>query len=238
MTKLLSAIVLVPLLSAVPVSAADFFDPPPVEEMAATVTNWDGFYAGIHGGGARSNRTGCWDAFDTTVDCGAGDFDEEFNYDQMGLLLGAQAGFNFSLNENFVLGVEVAGSWANITGELLPGDIAGGTGTYNWLATGTARAGFTFDRVLLYAEGGVALAGFNFESNNGCDFQQTHTGVVGGLGAEFQVADNVSIFGEWNRIWIPTSRVICPTFGFGFLPTAVENSGTLDVFKVGANMHF
>jgi opacity protein-like surface antigen len=235
MNRLIPAIALVPLLLAAPALAAD---PPMMDEpiVETDVSAWDGFYTGIHLGAARGVRAGCWELFSLDVDCPAGIFGDDFIYDQQGWLLGTQAGFNFALNESFVVGLEVSGSWANIAGELNPGDIDGGLGTYDFLATGTARAGWTTDIFMLYAEGGLALANFHFQGNSGCDFDQTHTGGVVGLGAEVMVVENVSLFAEWNRVWIPTSDVTCTSFGF--FPTAVENGGVLDLIKVGLNAHF
>jgi outer membrane immunogenic protein len=235
MNKYIFAVAIASFLVAGPALAADPIEPEPpfVEEDVSSA--WDGFYTGVHIGAGVGNRVGCWD-FGLTVDCGGGDFIDDFDYDQTGLLLGTQAGFNFALNESFALGVEVSGSWTNISGELNPGDIDGGTGTYTFLATGTARVGWTNDMFMLYGEAGVAVANFNFQGNSGCSFDQTHTGGVAGLGAEMMVAGNVSLFGEWNRVWIPSSTVGCTSFGF--IPTSVENEGTLDLFKVGLNAHF
>jgi opacity protein-like surface antigen len=234
MHRLIPAIALVPLLFTAPAFAAD---PPFEEEPVVEVDNsaWDGFYTGIHLGAGRGFRAGCWD-FGLTVDCAGGDFIDDFIYDQQGWLLGTQAGFNFALNESFVVGLEVSGSWANVAGELNPGDIDGGIGTYDFITTGTARVGWTNDMFMLYGEGGIALANFHFQGNSGCSFDQTHTGGVVGLGAEVMVVENISLFAEWNRVWIPTSQVGCTSFGF--IPTSVENGGILDLLKVGLNAHF
>ena len=127
-------------------------------------------------------------------------------------------------------------SLASITGELNEGDPDGGTGTYNWLATGTAKLGYAFDRFAVYGEAGVAIAGIDFEGNLGCDTSENHAGGVVGVGGSYQFTDNLSAFAEYNHVWLPTIGTTCQTFGF--LPTAIEATGSLDIVKVGLNYSF
>ena len=201
----------------------------------ARVAEWAQFYIGIQGGGAMSNRNGCYEIFAVTVDC-ASPAATPFDYNQQGFLLGAQAGANFFITDQFVVGAEVDAAMTNITGELLPGDIDGGVGTYTSLATGTVKVGYAFDQAMIYAEAGVAIANFRYEGNAGCDFDQTHTGAVVGVGASYRVAENISIFGEYNHVWLPSNSITCGTFMV--IPTAVVNQGSLHIGKVGLNYEF
>lgn len=192
--------------------------------------NWAQFYIGIQGGGAMGNRNGCADAFVVTIDCSdPGAF--PFDYNQQGFLLGAQAGANFFVTDQFVVGAEVDAAMTNIRGEL-PGMFTGGVGTYTSLATGTVKAGYAFDQAMIYAEAGLAIANFRFEGNTFCDFEQTHTGAVLGVGASYRIAENISIFGEYNHIWLPATTVPC---GFA---TTVLNQGSLHIGKIGLNYEF
>lgn len=196
----------------------------------ARVADWAQFYIGIQGGGAMGNRNGCADIV-TPVDCSVpGVF--LFDYDQQGFLLGAQAGANFFVTDQFVVGAEVDAAMTNIRGEL-PGMFTGGVGTYTSLATGTVKAGYAFDQAMIYAEAGVAIANFRFEGNFGCSFEQTHTGAVLGVGASYRVAENISVFGEYNHVWLPGTTVPC-----GFPPATVWNQGSLHIGKVGLNYEF
>jgi outer membrane immunogenic protein len=234
MNKFLTTVALVPLLVASPVLAADFVEP--IEEMPIVdeaVSDWNGFYTGVHIGAGVGNRHGCLDDFDFIPDdCFT---DPEFDYNLSGFLLGTQAGFNFALNESFVVGVEVSGSFTNISGFVDPDFEPLGEGSYNWITTGTARAGWTNEMFMIYGEAGVALAGFEFEGLF-CDFETTATGGVLGLGAEVMVAENVSLFGEWNRVFLQQQSNNCDFF---FAPDLTAHTqGHLDLFKVGLNAHF
>jgi outer membrane immunogenic protein len=240
MNKLLTAVALVPLLIAAPALAADFNEPEVfVDEPVDTGSVWDGFYTGIHIGGGIGNRFGCVTDDDEAPE---GCFEEDppgfdFDYDLRGLLLGTQAGFNFALTESFIVGVEVSSSFTNISGFLEPDDPGDGEGSYNWIHTGTARLGWGNDMFLLYGEGGVALAGFQFESSPfSCNFETTALGGVAGLGAEVMVAGNVSVFAEWNRIFLKPQDNNCNNL-FNDDLTA-HTAGHLDLFKAGLNAHF
>jgi outer membrane immunogenic protein len=196
------------------------------------VSDWGGFYAGINGGYALSTREGCYDLFNIdSIDCDDGGT-TPFEYDLSGGFFGAQAGFDFQLNDNFVVGVQVDGSVADISG-----DLDGlGTGTYSWLASATAKLGYTTGDFMLYVKGGVATGGFSFAGTFGCDFDQTLTGGTAGIGAEMRMADNISVFAEYDRTWFPDASASCTTLGF--IPTSINNKGTVDQFKVGLNYRF
>jgi outer membrane immunogenic protein len=239
MNRFLSAVALVPLLMATPVLAADFAEPEDVfidDIPVETGSVWDGFYTGIHIGAGVGNRFGCLYDDEEAPDWCFEEGETDFDYDQKGLLLGTQAGFNFALTENFIVGVEVSSSFTNISGFLDPEDPGDGEGSYNWIHTGTARLGWGNEMFLLYGEGGVALAGFEFESPFICNFETTALGGVAGIGAEVMVAGNVSVFAEWNHIFLKPQANNC-NFIFEDDLTA-HTAGHLDLFKVGLNAHF
>jgi outer membrane immunogenic protein len=120
--------------------------PPPPAPMLSTTPlayNWSGFYIGAHGGWAFGS-----DAFDD------------------GAVVGGQIGFNWQFN-NFVLGVEGDGSWADVGGA-------------DSLETIRLRGGMAFDRFLAYGTGGGAFQ----------DFEDL--GWVAGAGLEYAFTDFVS----------------------------------------------
>ncbi len=141
----------------------------------APAYSWTGFYAGVHAGHAWADRSGCFDFASTTVDCGTGDFDDTFSYQQSGWLAGAQGGYNWMFSPNWLIGVEVDASTASIRGTLAAtpvfGAFGGGVGTWNWLASATAKIGWVTGPWLLYAKGGYALGEFEFSGKLGLQFQ-------------------------------------------------------------------
>ena len=110
---------------------SDYVAPP----MSVQADEWAGFFAGVHGGYAWANRAGCWTLTSTPLaDCSSPG--GTFNYNQAGWLAGAQAGYNWKPTQHFLLGVQVDGSLADITGSF--SGFAGGVGTWNSLGTATA----------------------------------------------------------------------------------------------------
>ena len=206
----------------------------------APAYTWTGFYAGLHIGYAWANRSGCFDFASTTVDCGTGDFDDTFDYQQSGPLAGAQVGYNWMFSPNWLIGVEVDASMASIGGTLAAtpvfGVLGGGVGTWNWLATATAKIGWVTGPWLLYAKGGYAFSEFEFRGNTGCNFRTNNSGPVAGLGIAAKVSPRASVSLEYNHMWLDTTKQSC--LSFGFFPTAVETRAHMDVIKLGLNVQF
>ena len=161
MKKLLLATVgLVALGVAAPASAADMpvkaAPPPPV----APIYNWTGFYIGAHVGGA-------WTDTDWFYPCSATNLliPSPCNLAQGGhsassWLAGGQVGFNYQVGR-FVWGIEADFSATRMEGRNL--DVAFPTQEFlhsrtDFIGTVAPRVGVAWDRVLLYAKGGVAWA--------------------------------------------------------------------------------
>jgi opacity protein-like surface antigen len=132
-----------------------------------------------------------------------------------GLLGGGDIGYNYQIGK-WVFGIEGDGSWTNARGAApCP------TGFFynceirtSWLSTATARVGYVpWDRLLVYAKGGAAIAQDRAESwcNTGsqptipaaglvgCPSQsdsKTKTGWTVGWGSEFGLTQNVSVKSE------------------------------------------
>ncbi|MBB4039544.1 outer membrane immunogenic protein [Microvirga flocculans] len=171
-------------LAAAAVSAADLARPAPPPVIAAPpIFTWTGFYGGINlGWGWRdSNR-------ETVVLGGAvpGTLYFPDNGDG-GFTGGAQIGYNYQMG-SFVIGVETDIQWADTNSDETVAFIpAGAPGTFvpgefsndfsDWFGTLRARAGVAFDRVLIYATGGLA-----YSDNN--------TGWVAGGGVEWALPVN------------------------------------------------
>ncbi|WP_374546019.1 outer membrane protein [Rhodoblastus sp.] len=126
----------------------------PVYVAPAPAFSWTGFYLGADIGGAfgstslHSDWTG-WNSH---------------SLDTSGVLGGGYVGYNYQLNQNFVLGIEgdfqgtgASQSFSWVTPAL------GGAGftaksSLDWLASINGRLGVSYDRALFYAIGGAAWA--------------------------------------------------------------------------------
>jgi outer membrane immunogenic protein len=168
------------LLATSAARAADaIVEEPPVAEV--TVFNWTGFYIGAQGGYVWTNLD---------VDPGAIGID-----DLNGGLFGGYIGYNWQYG-NWVFGAEgdFNGVWNDQTfavGGLVPFTVDIGT---DWLASIRARAGYSVDRFLLFATGGVAFtqasADVNFGGGLTASGDETFTGWTIGAGAEYAFTDN------------------------------------------------
>lgn len=148
-------------LSAAPAIAADLPPPParapaPYVPVPAPVYNWSGFYIGVNGGyGFASGNT------TVTVTSLPGAVNGTGNLS--GGVAGGQIGFNWQMN-SVVLGLEVDGDWSGQSKtDTIGCGIAGCSISESfkipWFATARARAGWAFDRVLVYGTGGAAWMG-------------------------------------------------------------------------------
>jgi outer membrane immunogenic protein len=140
------------------------------------------------------------------------------------------------MGPSLLLGLEVDASLASIDGEVdLPGDKVG-VGEYEWLSTAKVRAGWATDNFLLYATGGLALAGFDYEDQWGCQFSQTRDGWMAGGGAEIKVSPRASLKAEYNYIDLGNEDQPCTALGV--LPVNTEADAQLHVVKFGFNYLF
>src|SRR5688572_6898616 len=156
MMRLLASAAAIALLSGAAYAAdVPVFEPAPILAPVPVGYDWSGPYIGLFGGWA-------WADFELQDEDGyngappAGDFD----YDDDGFYVGAYAGYNFHWNW-LVLGAEAEIAWLDLDGSeqfppyqgvRLPTDSVASTelGLYGAV---TGRAGFAFNRVLIYGKG-------------------------------------------------------------------------------------
>ncbi len=170
--------------------------------VAASVYNWTGFYiggnAGYGWGRVKPGTVSFYDPIDTLAGTLAG-----LNSDTSGFIGGGQAGYNFQ-SGNFVFGLEADFSWSGIKGSVT--DTVNGysaTSRLDWLATGRARAGVAFDRVLFYGTGGIAAgrAKTTIDDYYGVTITtedaKTHVGWTAGAGIEAALSPNWTVRAEY-----------------------------------------
>ena len=198
MRKLLFAASTLALLTA-PVFAAD-----PIADVAS-VYDWTGFYAGLNGGyGFGGDDKVGFRASNGFANNDVGDLDIA------GIFGGAQAGWNFQTG-NFVFGLEGDIQLANIDDDFrssFPGIDFKASSDVDFFGTARLRAGWAFDRLLVYGTGGLAWADVDY-SVAALDAGGNHVNItsndvefgyaVGG-GAEFAINEAWSVKAEYQFI--------------------------------------
>jgi outer membrane immunogenic protein len=162
----------------------------------APVLPWQGPYVGLHVGYGHysiDNSGGLDDG--SSADC---------------VLGGGQAGYDFQWG-HFVLGGVVDGSWSGVKGsESITDPTTGVTASVShqldWMFTARARAGYAFDRFLVYGTVGGAFAHFE-ESASALGVTVSDTanksGWTAGAGVEYRLLNHWSLGAEWIYVGIP-----------------------------------
>jgi len=184
----------------------------PVPVVAAPL--WTGFYVGLNGGyGGDEFRypfSGVIVDGETTTPYGG-----RASVTSSGFLGGAQIGYNYQLNPNWVIGLEADYAFADINGRV---DLNGGIGRFDLgvsagskvenLGTVRARAGYAMDRALFYVTGGWAWGHIESSLNFGASFMgggdgftlsrgKTASGWTIGGGLEYMLTPRVSFKTEY-----------------------------------------
>jgi len=154
------------ILVATPVLAADLptKKSPPVVAPFPTFS-WTGCYVGAHaGGGWGDNKL-------TNVDGQTGE--DGYSYSASANngsgIVGGQVGCDYQFAGGWVVGAQGAASWTDFRGTSDP--FFEGKYTFSsqtdWIASGTGRVGYAWDKWLFYAKGGAAWAGdkYNIDGN-------------------------------------------------------------------------
>jgi outer membrane immunogenic protein len=220
-----------------PVRAA----PPAPIVAAVPIFTWTGFYVGVNAGYGWQNSD------DNSIFVPAGTFAGAVPAGTIsyagdngdGFVGGGQIGYNYQFG-SFVLGVEADLQFADLGGSrgtafvptAFPDDFipAGTAGGIDWFGTVRARAGFAFDRALVYATGGFAYGGADdnndFFSNN----DDVRTGWTLGGGVEYAFTNNLTLGLE--GLWVNLEGDNNQTF-IGTVPAA--GGGTTPVFVAGGD---
>jgi len=225
-------------IGSVSAMAADLRLPVKAPIAAAPAFSWTGCYVGLHAGGAtiRSFMTTNFEGAGSTGDNGTG------------AVAGGQVGCNYQQG-NWVFGVEGEGAWSNSRATnslvLTPRDSISFTTTNTSDFSIAGRAGFAFDRTLIYGKGGWAWGSFDYDSTLVCClFTTTSTsgsfnanGFLVGAGIEHALTRNWTIKLEYNYLGFGSKlfNVGVRTLG---APINVSEQPTKQIFKIGANYLF
>jgi outer membrane immunogenic protein len=228
LVQLARASLLVLTVAATPTLAADM----PVKAGPASATaasfDWSGFYAGATAGYGWDRSQFC----ENGAECSD-------TYDIKGFAGGGTLGYNWQTG-GWVFGLEGDISYASIDGST-PGNDSFGCGTecrteVQWFATLRGRAGPTFDRLLLFVTGGLAVAHLEAGFVGSPFGSATRTGWTLGAGVEWAFAPDWSAKLEYLHIGglgAFNADPIQDCLGGCFLPRSSFN-----VVRVGLNYRF
>jgi outer membrane immunogenic protein len=200
MNKFLTVGCIAAVMTAMPVAAqAADAERPYYRTPIAAIYNWTGFYLGGHFGFISTDS-------------------------KSGAIGGGQAGFNYQVGQ-WVFGVEGQMSATSIK-ESFDFGMMHAESSLDWVSTLAGRAGYAFDRWLVYGKFGAAWAhgsgnvSVGFPGFNGFAFSGSSTvsGWMLGVGTEYALRDNWSVKLEYNRMEF--------------------DPGTINLVKAGVNYRF
>jgi outer membrane immunogenic protein len=176
----LSATILFALTAAA--GAADLpMRPAPAPIAVAPLFTWTGFYVGVNAGyGWSSNSNN-----NTVINPATGVFLSGGGGNNGGFVGGGQIGYNYQIG-SFVIGAETDIQYADVNHDRT----FGGSSSHNgYFGTVRARAGYAFDRTLIYATGGFAYGGISSDNFGNAD---SNGGWTLGGGAEYAFTNNLT----------------------------------------------
>ncbi|WP_454851028.1 outer membrane protein [Rhizobium binxianense] len=168
--------------------------PEPVVEPAFS---WTGFYLGVNAGGGFAG--------DDEVGLSAGEtFIGKFgSLEASGFFGGAQLGYNYQLDSNWVIGLETDFQGGKIHDSVTENGLHSSS-KVNWYGTLRPRVGYSFDHTLLYGTGGLAYGHVDYKSSvDGVDLidqDKTRVGWVLGAGLEHAFTDHLTAKLEYQYV--------------------------------------
>ena len=217
MKPIVIAIVSLSLLGASRALAADIEVPAPLPANApsyyyAPPVDWSGIYLGLNGGYdfGKSN----WS--DAGLSTG--------NFSTNGFLLGGTLGINYLTGSGFLFGVEGDFDWSTLLGQsstgacagLAPGLIPAGAACATkseWFSTARGRAGYVFNRFLVFATAGAAIADIKVGLNPPGNYEAVgpQLGWTAGGGVEYAFSDSWTAKLEY--LYVDLGDVTCSSAG-------------------------
>jgi opacity protein-like surface antigen len=221
--------------------------PPLVERFS-----WTGCYLGGHigGGWAQKDITDPVQLVqDSFLGAGSTVGVTTVNPGPSGAVIGGQIGCDYQFASNFVIGVEGAASGSTMRGTRNVGlplgnpDVALVKANTDFLPSLTARIGYAFDNVLLYARGGAALAGDRYEvsgSFTGLPFDfngsDNRFGWVAGGGVDWAFTPHWSVNLEYDYYQFGHGNVMMIDQINAF-SSVIDIRQNVQVVKLGFNFH-
>jgi outer membrane immunogenic protein len=214
--------------------------------------SWTGCYLGGHlgGGFARKDITDPVQLVqDSFLGLGATTGITTVSPSPNGVVIGGQIGCDYQFAPSWVVGIEGAASGSTMKGSATIGLPLGSPDTAlvqaktDFLTSVTARVGYAFDNVLLYAKGGVAMAADRYDVTG--SFAGTPFGFVGlenrigwtaGGGVEWAFSQHWSASVEYDYYQFGHSVIAMSDPTNVFLGN-VDVRQNIQVVKLGMNFH-
>lgn len=254
----IAALALGAALVGTPALAADLA-PMPVEPIAPLELpfDWSGFYVGVNGGYGlgQGDATLVTNGLPAPVNLPPNIPGKLNDLSTDAFLGGVQVGYNAQFGV-WVFGLEGDIDYFNGNDKVSVDWPLGRNSIeveYNWLATARARAGYAYDRLLIYATGGVAFADIDttyaysraipFAGSGSHSDSSTSVGWTAGLGAEYAFTSNwsVKIEGLYADFGSDDAKFDQDVgFGPGFprLVGKAEAEHALTIVRAGLNYRF
>lgn len=265
-------------LASTGATAADLTVIEPAPIYSAPLYDWSGFYAGVNGGYGGGvfehpfQLNGPEPEVETEpqaqeiVAPGPGQIvlaTGSADVTAGGFVGGAQIGYNWQFDDNFLIGLEgdIQGSTIDGRVSISVTDESGsfGDATLNadigtkldWFATLRPRIGFVNDRFVVYATGGLAwgqtTSSVNVDVSGLMEsepFDESVTndrfGWTVGAGIEYALTDNISLKTEYLYTDLGSEQILDVDFGEGDVPYTLSADSTVKFHTVraGLNFHF
>jgi outer membrane immunogenic protein len=212
----LGALVAAQCAAAADLSVAPLYKAPP--SVVTQAYNWTGFYIGANGGGGWGYSR--WQTPD--------------HIGLSGGQAGGTAGYNWQTG-NVVLGIEGDLDWSNLKGTATSTLCPNGCSTSDtWLSTVRGRVGYSFDRIMPYVTGGLAVGDIRASTPGFSGDSSTNAGWTVGGGVEFALPGNWTAKAEYLHVDLGSFN--CGT-SCGVLPN--DNVSMHDnIVRAGINYRF
>ena len=226
-----------------PAAGAELARPPLIYQPPALVAapfNWTGCYLGANAGVLRASTD--W------VDEIPGDpaFGLDFgNHASNGGIGGVQANCNYQVAA-WVIGIMGDYDWTSATGSnpnMLAPTLIDQTRIRS-LASVTARAGYAWDRLLVYVKGGGAFVrrdySVAFAGGTTATVLESRGGWTAGIGAEYAFLDWLTGFLEYDysRFASAANRFFCAGCGLFSPAISFDTTASVNVLKLGLSFTF
>ena len=191
--------------------------------------NWSGLYVGVNGGYGSSENSN--QLANTNVPFSGLQPEGGFG--------GGQIGYNVQRG-NLVFGVETDFEGANISKSATDAGNNKYSSDLNWFGTVRGRLGYTVDRALVYATGGLAYGNVDNKaiaspSGHVYEANKTDTGYTLGGGVEYKISQAWSLKGEYQYINLGTNDPVWNGVAYSKQSAGVVNDDAYHTFRIGVN---